>query len=253
MSKIISIANRKGGVGKSTTAHALGAGLAKKGHSVLLIDLDSQCNLTQATGIPDGTKENAAEAFLKGEISLEDAIKPVSDNLFIIPGNISLAKADNELTEMGAEYKLKEALSNVSGFDYIIIDCPPSLGVLTVNALTASDRLIIPAQADIFSIQALLDFEGTLELVRKYANKDLVTDGILLTRYNARTILSKEIESSMREIASEMGTKLYNTRIRESITIKEAQVSNEDIFNYDPKAKVTADYDSFVEEVINNQ
>jgi len=245
--EIIAITNRKGGVGKTSTAHALGAGLSLKGKKTLLIDLDSQCNLSQAAGADTAA---GAGHILRGEAKAAETVQELSENLFIIPGGADLARADKELTDTGAEYTLKEALSElIPEYDYIIIDCPPSLGVLTINALTAADRLIIPAQADFFSLQALTDLEKSLQLVRKYTNKNLKTDGILLTRYNARTILSKDVESAMQDIAREMHTKLYNARIREGINVREAQALHKDIFSYAPKAKVTSDYQAFIDEV----
>lgn len=249
MAQIFAITNRKGGVGKTSTAHALGAGFSFKGSKTLLIDLDSQCNLSQAAGA--ATDQKGAGHILRGEAAAAETVEKITDNLFIIPGGADLARADKELTETGAEYKLKEALGDIlPDYDFIIIDCPPSLGVLTINALTAADRLIIPAQADFFSLQALTDLEKTLQLVRKYTNHNLITDGILLTRHNPRAILSKDVEKAMQDIAAEMNTKIYNARIREGITVKEAQATQEDLFTYAPKANVTADYKDFVEEVL---
>ena len=247
--QIYAVCNRKGGVGKTSTAHALGAGFSLKGKKALLIDLDSQMNLTQAAGVTADQK--GAGHILRGEAAAGETVKRITDTLYIIPGGADLARADKELTETGAEYKLKEALGELlPDFDFIIIDCPPSLGVLTINALTAADRLIIPAQADFFSLQALIDLEKTLALVRKYTNPGLITDGILLTRHNPRAILSKDVEKAMEDTAKEMNTKIYTARIREGISVKEAQATQSDLFTYAPKANVTADYKQFLDEVL---
>lgn len=248
--QIITIANRKGGVGKTTTAFTLGARLSQMGYKTLLIDLDSQCNLTISTNTPPDI--TGTGQLLRGEASLNDVIRPVTDNLYIIAGGADLARADTELTETGSEFRLKEALSDkaINDFDYVVLDCPPSLNVLTINALTASNHLVILAQADLFSLQALTDLNSTLELVKKYTNPDITTDGILLTRYNGRTILSREIENAMKETAEKMNTKVFNTKIREGVAVKEAQVLKQDLFTYKPNANVTKDYESFVDELL---
>lgn len=246
---IYAVCNRKGGVGKTTTAHALGAGLSLKGKKTLLIDLDSQTNLTQAAGTAAAQK--GAGHVLRGEATASETVKQIADNLYIMPGGADLARADRELTETGAEYKLKEVMAELlHDFDFIIADCPPSLGVITINALTAADRLIIPAQADFFSLQALIDLEKTLALVRKYTNAALVTDGILLTRHNPRNILTKDVVKAMEETAAEMGTRIYTARIREGVAIKEAQAMRKDIFTYAPRSSVAADYEQFIDELL---
>ena len=137
-------------------------------------------------------------------------------------------------------------------YDFVIIDTPPALGILTINALTAADHLVIPAQADYFSLQALDDLQGTVETIRKYTNAGLTTEGILLTRHNARTIFTRELDELITDTARKFNTKVFKARIREAVAIKEAQAMHESIFTYAPKAKVTKDYESFIDELISN-
>lgn len=248
MKRIVSIINQKGGVGKSTTSQSLAAGLSLKGYKVLLIDMDSQGNLSFSVG---ADKESVSTLeVLKRQASAEEALQHIG-NLDIIPASISLAGADMQLTEMGKEYRLKEAIEPLKkGYDYIIIDTPPALGILTINALTASDSVIIPAQADIYSIDAIGQLYGTIRAVKQYTNKDLTITGILLTRFSDRTVLSRDLANMIQGTAEQLGTRLFNSTIREAIVIKEAQASKTDIFAYAPKSKVAADYMGFVEEFL---
>lgn len=248
MKRIVSIINQKGGVGKSTTSQSLAAGLSLKGYKVLLIDMDSQGNLSFSVG---ADKEGVSTLeVLKRQASAEEAIQHIGA-LDIIPASISLAGADMQLTEMGKEYRLKEAIEPLKEkYDYIIIDTPPALGILTINALTASDSVIIPAQADIYSIDAIGQLYGTIRAVKQYTNKELTITGILLTRFSDRTVLSRDLANMIQNTAEQLGTRLFNSTIREAIGIKEAQASKADIFTYAPKSKVAADYMGFVEEFL---
>lgn len=247
--EIIAVCNKKGGVAKTTTAHALGAGLSLKGYKTLLIDLDSQCNLSQAAGA-DLTRPGAGD-ILKGESVAADAVQPVSASMDIIPGGANLARADIDITETGKEYRLKEKIADLlPGYSYVVIDTPPALGILTINALTAAGRLIIPAQADYFSLQALEDLQSVLDVVRKYTNPELQTMGILFTRHNPRTIFTRDLDEVITDTAARLETGVFKARIREAVAVKEAQASHQDIFSYSPKSKVAADYKAFVEEVI---
>lgn len=248
MKRIVSIINQKGGVGKSTTSQSLAAGLSLKGYKVLLIDMDSQGNLSFSVG---ADKEGVSTLeVLKRQASAEEAIQHIGA-LDIIPASISLAGADMQLTEIGKEYRLKEAIEPLKKkYDYIIIDTPPALGILTINALTASDSVIIPAQADIYSIDAIGQLYGTIRAVKQYTNKELTITGILLTRFSDRTVLSRDLANMIQNTAEQLGTRLFNSTIREAIGIKEAQASKADIFTYAPKSKVAADYMGFVEEFL---
>lgn len=246
---IITITNQKGGVAKSTTSQNLGAGLASKGYKTLLIDLDAQANLSIACGV----KEPKATTYsiLKDKTQTAGAIYKVKDNLDIIPASLALSTADLELNEVGKEYKLAEALEGVKDvYDYIIIDTPPALSILTVNALTTADRVIIPAQADLFSLEAIKQLNGTLETIKRYTNKGLEIEGILLTRYNNRNILTQELTEVLNSTANYLKTKVFNSSIREAIAIKEAQARKQDIFSYNAESNVAGDYMGLVEEVI---
>lgn len=246
--RIIAIVNQKGGVGKSTTAEALAAGLFLKGFSCLAIDLDAQCNFSYTMGArTDGA---TALGLLTGEVEADTAIQTI-DGLDVIAASKALAGADAFITDTGKEYRLKEALEGIKKrYDYIIIDTPPALGILTVNALTACDKAIIPAQADIYSLQGIEQLAETIQPVKKYCNPSLRIDGILLTRYNSRSVLSREVAELTEQLAAKLGTKLYKATIREAIAVKEAQISQKDLFKYAPTAKVTEDYRAFIEEFL---
>ena len=249
MAKIISIINQKGGVGKSTTAEALLSGLTLKGYKTLAVDLDAQGNLTYAVGA--NSQGATTLGVLTREVDAGDAVQhtPSGD---IIPGNKALAGADAFITDTGKEYRLKEALEGRAGeYDYILIDTPPALSILTINALTASNSVIIPAQADIYSLQGIEQLAETIQPVKRYCNPTLEIAGILLTRYNKRSILGQEVAGLARQIAQRLNTKLFDTTIREAIAIKEAQISQKSIYKYAPNAQVTKDYEAFIEELVN--
>lgn len=249
--KIIAIINQKGGVGKSTTAEALMAGLSLKGFSVLSIDLDAQGNMSYTVGAK--TNEATVLGVLTGEVKLESAIQKTTRG-DIIASNKALAGADAFISDAGKEYRLKEALESIEGqYQYIIIDTPPALGILTVNALTCCNSVVIPAQSDIYSLQGIEQLADTINPVKKYCNPNLKVAGILLTRYNSRYILSKEVAELAEQLADRLGTKLFKPTIREAITIKEAQISQKSIFDYAPKAKVTEDYKAFIEEFLKSE
>lgn len=245
--KVIAVANRKGGVGKTTTAHMITAGLSMYGYRALAIDLDAQRNLTgimRASG-----KKGSVFGVLTQDTKIEAVIEHTPDG-DIVPASKALSGADAVLSETGKEYRLREALEPLKDrYDYIVIDCPPALGILTVNALTAADSVLIPVQADIFSVQGVQDLWETVEAVRKYCNKDLKIEGILLTRYNGRTIISREVKTLMGELAGRIGTKLFDTTIREASAVKEAQIKRINVFSYSPAGGVTGDYRSFLTEL----
>lgn len=248
MKKIVSIINQKGGVGKSTTAESLAAGLSLRGYKTLAVDLDAQGNLTYTFGA-DNTGATVLEV-LTGDATAAEAIKH-TQSCDVLPANKALAGADAYIKETGKEYRLKEALENVADqYDYIIIDTPPALGILTVNALTACQSVIIPSQADIYSIQGIEQLSETMKPVKKYCNPGLEIEGILLTRYSARSVLSREVADMLEELAAKLGTKLFKTKIREAIAVKEAQISQQSLFEYSPRAKPTEDYNALIDELI---
>ncbi len=252
--KIIAIINQKGGVGKSTTALALGAGLLRKRKRVLFVDLDAQGNLSYALGlnsqeIPAGN----SMSVLQRETPLGEAIlhTPSGDVLCSSP---ALSGADSVLTATGKEYRLKEALGEAGdSYDFAVVDTPPALGILTINALTACDCCIVPAQADVFSLQGILQLNATIQAVRQYCNPNLRVAGILLTRYNGRAIIGREIAEKMASTAQALQTRVFRTTIREGTAIKEAQAMRQDIFSYAPRSNVSSDYQKFVDEFLKEE
>jgi chromosome partitioning protein len=242
--EVVAIVNRKGGVGKTATAQALGAGLARKKKKVLYIDLDSQTNLSYGLGAdPEGL--NSMDV-LTGEATAAEAIQhtPQGD---VIAGSEALAGADAAIDGTGKEYRLKEAIDGLQ-YDYIIIDTPAQLGTLTVNALTAANSVVIPVQAEVYSLQGIGQLSKTIEAVKKYCNRDLYIRGILTTRYNGRAVISKDMQSNLKDAAEQLKTKLYSTPIRECVSIKEAQAIQQDIYTYAPRSNAAKDYEAFVEE-----
>lgn len=248
----VTITNQKGGVGKTTTAHILSAGLAKQGFRVLAIDIDPQTNLTYTAGIEPQNTEATLYSFFKRTASPSiQAALPTEAGFFIIPGSLDLAGADMEFTQTGREYMLKEALQPLEeSFDYCIIDTPPTLGILTVNALTASQKVIVPMGADIYSLQGLSQLQGLIDNVKRYSNHDLTIDGLLLTKYSPRAIINRQLKESLQEVAKQLQTKVYNTAIREAVAIKEVQFLQSNIFTEYPNANVTQDYTAFIKEFL---
>ena len=244
--EVVAIVNRKGGVGKTATAQALGAGLLKRKKKVLFIDLDSQTNLTYGTGA-DLNGVNSMDV-LTGEATAQEAIQhtPQGD---IIAGSETLAAADAAIDGTGKEYRLKEAIEGLK-YDYIIIDTPAQLGTLTVNALTAANSVIIPVQAEVYSLQGIGQLNKSIEAVKKYCNPSLSIRGILITRYNGRAVISKDMQSNLKEAAEQLNTRLYKNPIRECVSIKEAQASQQDIFSYAPRSNAAKDYEDFIKEFL---
>ncbi len=246
---IYAVINQKGGVGKSTISAVLLSGLTKKGFSVLAVDLDAQGNLSFTAGADTQNQKNTFQ-LLTEKVSVPDLIQHTEQGN-IIPSSSSLAGADAFITNTGKEFRLKEALEQLKdNYDYIILDTPPALGILTVNALTAADSAIIPAQADVYSLQGIAQLSETITLVKKYCNPNLKIAGILLTRYSTRAVLNRDIANMMREQAKNLDTKLFKTAIREAVAVREAQISQKSIFDYAPKANVTEDFQNFINELL---
>jgi chromosome partitioning protein len=246
--EIIAIINQKGGAGKTTTAQALGAGLILKGYKILFIDIDGQGNLSE-TMRADINKPSIMDLITK-QASIDETIQS-TDNGDIIASDKNLFAADLQINNTGKEYRLKEAISQKAKiYDFIIIDTPPALNILTINALTAANSVIIPAQADIFNLRGIDRINETIEAVRQYCNKNLIIKGILLTRYNERTILSQQITNVIKDIAKQLKTKLFKTTIRECIALKEAQAKYESIYHYAPESNAAADYKHFINEYL---
>ena len=251
MKQIISITNQKGGVGKSTTTQALGYGYLLKGFKVLLIDLDPQGNLSYS--LQSNPEYYSILDVLTKKIKVVEAIQEVEGGINLISSSPSLSGLDIELNQTGKEYKLKEALEPIKDkYDYIIIDTPPSLGILTVNALTVSTWTIIPAQADIYSLQGIGQFYNTVNAVKQYCNNSLIIKGILLTMFDNRTILSRDMQEMINDTAQKLGTKLFKTTIRKNVAIKEAQAYKKNIYAYSPKSNASIDYQMFIKELEEN-
>lgn len=248
MSRIIAVTNQKGGIGKSTTAQALGAGLSLKGFKVLFADLDPQGNLSYSTQA-DPTKPTAYDLLTK-RAGAAETIQPI-ERAHIIPAAAALSGADMEINGTGKEYRLREALEPIKKkYDFIILDTPPALGTLTVNALTAADAVIIPAQADIYSLQGIGQLAETIQAVKTYCNRSLNIGGILLTRHSSRTILARDMVELIEQTAAQIGTKVYKTIIREGIAVKEAQANRQSLFDYAPNSKPAIDYAAFIDEFL---
>lgn len=241
---IISVCNQKGGVSKTTTTCNLASGLVAKGYKVLCLDLDQQCNLTYCLGA-DETKPSILDLIVK-RLDITETLQKCN-NIFVIKGDSKL----NIITSMNQEINLKTLLEPViRKYDYILIDTPPSLNILTMKSLMVSDKVIIPCNADGFSLQGIQDLYANIIEIQKSSNKKLKIDGILLTSFNERTILSKEIAELMKQLAKKIGTRLYKTRIRESIVVKESIIKQIPIIEYKPENNVAKDYKAFVKEFI---
>lgn len=247
--KIITVTNQKGGTGKSSTAYALVLGLIRKGYRCLAIDLDPQGNLSFTLGA-DTSKKTVFGLFTQ-ENTTDETIQKTK-HCDIISSSKLLSGADTILKTTGGEYRLKEALEDIkSDYDFIIIDTPPSLSSLTVNALTTSTDVVIPVQADVYSIQGITQLWDTIQPIKKYCNPNLSISGILLTRYNNRAVLNREIEETFRnDIAKQVDSKVYNATIREGVAIREAQFTRQNLFEYAPTSKVTLDYETFINEFL---
>ncbi len=249
MLKIICIANQKGGVGKTTTAVNLSAGLALKKKKTLLIDLDPQGNATSGVGIEDYHGKSIYEALI-GEVDINNVIYSTSiKNLFIIPSNEHLVGIEIELVdEENRYYYLKRAIEKINqNFDYIIIDCGPSLGILTLNGLCASDSLLIPLQCEYYALEGLSKLLKTYKLVKKKFNKKLELEGILLTMYDKRTKLSFLV---YKEVKSIFPTKLFSTIIPRNIKLTEAPSFGKPVITYDPHCRGAIAYLNLAKELI---
>ena len=248
----IAVIAQKGGVGKTTTAAALGAGL-KRYHEarVLYIDMDSQGNLSRTLEADHSGRGANILGVLTGKNTAQSAIQHTAHG-DIIASSPALVGADREepLSAVGREYRLREAIRPLSGsYDYCIIDTPPSLGILIIHALTAADRAIIPAQADDYSLDSIDALSGTLEAVKQYTNKELQIDGILITRYSGRANISRYYEEQLEEAAKQLESRLYKTRIRECVALKEAQALRDDIYSYSPRSNASKDYKGLIDEI----
>jgi chromosome partitioning protein len=241
--KTIAIMNQKGGVGKTTTAMNLAADLTNRGNKVLIIDLDPQGNLSQTL---NQERENNAFDFLQGK--LEKVYNTPQG--FFIASTPELVKIEAIFEGTGKEYKLAEALEPLHAqFDYCIIDTPPALGLLTTQALTAADYVIVPTQPDIYGINGIYQLMQTVNAVKKYCNQKLKLAGILITRYRA-SVVKREAAEELERVAERIGTHLFKTRIRECNALFEAPVMKTDIYTHAPKSNAASDYRAFTDELL---
>ena len=248
MAVVIAITDQKGGVGKTTTCSAFCGGLTESGKRVLAVDLDPQGNLSFSLGADAEDGYTMYDVF-KGNCTVKEAIQ-CTDNCDVIPANILLSGCELELTGVGREYLLREALSSVvDDYDYIMIDTPPALSILTINAYTAADMLIIPMIAEILSLQGIAQLKETIFAVKKYYNKNLEITGILLNKYNPRLVLTKEVEELAGMIAEQLGTKILGTHISTNVSLAEAPAHGVCIMEYAPRSKATAEYRALIHEV----
>ncbi len=250
--KIIAIANQKGGVGKTTTSVNLGACLAYIGKRVLLVDVDPQGNATSGIGIEKADVEHCIYDILVDDADVKDVIKQTAvENLDIIPATIQLAGAEIELVPtISREVRLKRALETVKNqYDYMVIDCPPSLGLLTINALTASDAVLIPVQCEYYALEGLSQLLNTVRLVQKHLNTDLMIEGVLLTMLDARTNLGIQV---IDEVKKYFQDKVYKTIIPRNIRLSEAPSHGQPIIIYDPRSRGAEVYLDLAKEVVVN-
>lgn len=249
MGKIIAVANQKGGVGKTTTTVNLGTILAKKGKRVLLVDADPQGNATSGIGIDKSVELSTYDLLVADDPANRIIIKTEINNLYICPSNINLAGAEVQLVSMmSREQRMKEKLQQVkSKFDYIFIDCPPSLGLITLNAFTAANSVLIPVQCEYYALEGLGQLLNTVELVKKHLNKSLVIEGALLTMYDIRTNLSNQV---VKEVKKYFDDKVYKTVIPRNVRVSEAPSYGLPITIYDPHSKGARSYEKLGREFL---
>lgn len=252
VARIISVANQKGGVGKTTTSVNLGACLAYLGKKVLLVDIDPQGNATSGVGIDKADVDSCIYDVLVEDANAKNVVKPTDvENLYMIPATIQLAGAEIELVPtISREVRLRRALESIeSMYDYIIIDCPPSLGLLTINALTASNSVLIPVQCEYYALEGLSQLLNTVRLVQKHLNTELMIEGVLLTMLDARTNLGIQV---IDEVKKYFQDKVYQSVIPRNIRLSEAPSHGKPIIIYDPKSRGAEVYLDLAKEVMMN-
>ena len=253
MGRIIAIANQKGGVGKTTTSINLSSCIAAKGKKVLVVDIDPQGNTTSGYGIEKNDLDNTIYELMLGDCSIEDCIiKDVIENISILPSNVNLAAAEIELIGVDKkEYILKNEIDWVKDrYDYIIIDCPPSLSLLTVNAMTTADSVLVPIQCEYYALEGLSQLIHTVNLVKERLNPNLEMEGVVFTMYDSRTNLSAQV---VENVKSHLNQKVYRTVIPRNIRLAEAPSYGQPINIYDPKSAGAESYLTLAEQVIDRK
>ena len=249
MAKVVSIANQKGGVGKTTTAVNLSSALAKKGKRVLLIDADPQGNATSGLGIDKEIEKSIYDVIIN-EVEIDETLKDTNlKKLKVCPSNINLAGAEVELVSlMSREHRLKERIDEIkNAYDYIFIDCPPSLGLITLNAFTASDSVLIPVQCEYYALEGLGQLINTINLVRRHLNKSIEIEGAVLTMFDSRTNLSNQV---VKEVKNYFEDRVYKTVIPRNIKLSEAPSYGMPISVYDAKSKGAKCYEKLAKEFV---
>ena len=253
---VITVANQKGGVGKTTSTLALCAGFAQKGFRVLGIDLDPQGNFTKTAAIQNDENVYTAYSVLKIDCLLCDAIQTSEHGFDAVPSGKTLAFVEGEISsQLNKHYRLREQLASIEGmYDYVFIDVPPSLGLYTLNALTASNELLIPSLADSYALEGIIELYKTVGDVRKYnANPDLQILGIVLTMYDPRPSITKVSEMMAETISEKIKAPIFDTKIRVNVAVKSAQVYQESIFSFKKTSNAAVDYENLVEEIIKRE
>jgi len=250
--KIIAFANQKGGVGKTTTAANLGAAIADQGHKVLLIDMDPQGNLSVTCGVKAHELETTIYEVLKEEISINETIIHVdrpNGNIALVPSNLNLSASETVLNaKPGREFLLKEALEELEDeYDYIFIDCPPSLGLLTINALSAAKEFIIPLASEYLALYGTSQLLQVVDIVRKRINPELKMLGVVITQYDGRKLHCRDI---LEQITEHFGDKVFKTKVRSNISLTEAPSFGQDIFKYKENSAGAEDYKALAEEIM---
>ena len=250
MGKVIAIANQKGGVGKTTTTTNLAACIAQKGNKVLVIDIDPQGNATSGLGINKEELDNTVYEMILGECTFDDCLTDsVVENLQVLPSDVDLAGAEIDMIGLDRrEHILKDILKNKKkNYDFVIIDCPPSLNVLTVNAMTAADSVIVPIQCEYYALEGLAQLIHTIELIRKRLNKKLEVEGIVFTMFDSRTNLSLEVVETVKE---NLEHRIYRTMIPRNVRLAEAPSYGLPISMYDEKSTGAIAYNNLADEVL---
>lgn len=251
--RTIAIANQKGGVGKSTTAINLGAGLVAKGNKVLLIDCDPQGHATLGLGVETKNIKTVADLLIKESISLEEVISHTEEkNLDIIPSDIGLSVSEMQLSTKGAkEFKLRNSIKGLRGYDFVIIDCPPTFGTITMNAFTTASEIILPVQLGYFSLEGVVSFVETIDFINReigsVVGHKIVISGVLITFFDTRTTIAKNVFKELKEVFE---NKIYSTKIPQNVKLNEAQSFGKTIFQYEPNCRGAEAYLDLATEVL---
>ena len=245
--KTICILNHKGGVGKTTTTLNISGGLSLRGKRVLMIDLDPQMNLSQSLGIKDPQRD------IYGTLTGRYRLSPVevAENLSIVPSSKELRNIESEFSsKIGGQVRLRKILSEVQGYDYCFIDCPPSLGLLSINAMTSSQEIIVPLTPEFYSVQGVISLNETIEEVKENLNPNLRLTGIIITLYNKQKVVHREFADVIQESFGEI---VYPTRVRSSVAIEESPTQCQDVFRYNPESIGAKDYSEIIDEFLRRQ